>query len=198
MTSERDSVPETHKPAENWEDEISFAQMLRWYTFREADARGQHTLKERVPHARDLRHVDEVNVPSKCSDCKVAEGQLHVPGCEKERCPRCGGSAATCNCPRVETWHKLPIPDQQILVMSPFTKQPAGVVDPVVSFANGCAQLERFHIAKDDGCYIILVRPNAEAPFEGRVYVPSPWITPTAMKALQELPPLDDTQIGET
>lgn len=31
-----------------------------------------------------------------CGDCGVAEGQFHVPGCDIERCPRCGAQLITC------------------------------------------------------------------------------------------------------
>ena len=35
-----------------------------------------------------------------CGDCAVAKGQLHVPGCDIERCPACGGQMISCPCPR--------------------------------------------------------------------------------------------------
>lgn len=38
---------------------------------------------------------DEV-VP--CNDCAAAFGQLHVPGCDLERCPKCGGQWIACEC----------------------------------------------------------------------------------------------------
>ena len=35
-----------------------------------------------------------------CHDCAVTKGQFHVPGCDVERCPRCGGQVINpCDCP---------------------------------------------------------------------------------------------------
>lgn len=34
----------------------------------------------------------------KCHDCDTEEGNLHIPGCDMERCPFCLGQLISCNC----------------------------------------------------------------------------------------------------
>ena len=33
-----------------------------------------------------------------CHDCGVIKGEFHVPSCDAERCPACGGQAIGCDC----------------------------------------------------------------------------------------------------
>jgi hypothetical protein len=33
-----------------------------------------------------------------CHDCGTKEGQLHVLGCDMERCPFCGNQLISCRC----------------------------------------------------------------------------------------------------
>ena len=65
-----------------WEKAIAKAQELKQLT------RGKQTYA-RIPYD---------NPGKKCHDCAVKHGQLHVPGCDMERCPRCKGQVFVCGC----------------------------------------------------------------------------------------------------
>ena len=43
-----------------------------------------------------------------CGDCAVLPGQFHVPGCDIERCPACGGQFISCDCVRTITRPEAP------------------------------------------------------------------------------------------
>lgn len=46
-------------------------------------------VRERIPYTEGKDH---------CHDCNVRPGQFHHPGCDMERCPKCGGQAIGCDC----------------------------------------------------------------------------------------------------
>lgn len=45
---------------------------------------------------------------SKCGDCGVIEGELHHPGCDMERCPKCGNQLLSCCCWQDTTLRDIP------------------------------------------------------------------------------------------
>lgn len=41
---------------------------------------------------------DDGDLSHRCHDCNIALGGHHHPGCDMERCPRCGGQLIGCGC----------------------------------------------------------------------------------------------------
>jgi hypothetical protein len=55
-------------------------------------------LHARITYGNEYEDWDADEYKAKCHDCAVKVGQLHVPGCDVERCPGCGGQLISCDC----------------------------------------------------------------------------------------------------
>lgn len=51
----------------------------------------------RFPDGKVIQAAPHANT-DRCGDCNVKRGGFHHPGCDRERCPRCGGQLISCGC----------------------------------------------------------------------------------------------------
>jgi hypothetical protein len=74
---------------EGWPEKIEAAQELRSYNL------SGRTIP-RVPFGSEQ---DDCGAEKHtCRNCRVLKGELHVPGCDGEECPICGGHLLSCDC----------------------------------------------------------------------------------------------------
>ncbi|HEX2767478.1 MAG TPA: hypothetical protein VHR55_12685 [Candidatus Limnocylindria bacterium] len=61
------------------------------------DVEIEHQKYPRLPYGVEIGW-EEVAEKGPCHDCSARKGQLHVPGCDVEQCPRCQGQMISCPC----------------------------------------------------------------------------------------------------
>ena len=72
--------------------------------FRSSFPQGEEALRaylaelERLENARDAIELEDDGVNYWCGDCNCIEGEIHMDGCDMERCPWCGGQLISCEC----------------------------------------------------------------------------------------------------
>lgn len=86
---------------EGWPEKIFAAQQVTSYTLAGRAVR-------RIPYGDE--HSDWGADRQACHDCRVLKGEFHVPSCDVEQCPVCGGQIITCNCPFDEDSQDAPMP----------------------------------------------------------------------------------------
>jgi hypothetical protein len=73
---------------EGWPEKIMAAQKIALVRFEGRDI-------PRICYGKEQYDWDS-SVP--CHDCRVLEGEFHVPSCDVEECPICGEQLLSCEC----------------------------------------------------------------------------------------------------
>jgi len=74
---------------ETWPEKIRKAQSITSYRLD-----GKNF--PRVPYGSEADDWGADKYP--CHDCRVIKGEFHVPDCDAEECPSCGGQLISCDC----------------------------------------------------------------------------------------------------
>jgi hypothetical protein len=91
-----DTPPADHEESaydDAWADILARAQCDRTSTIR-------GRIYQRIPFGHD--DFGRASSRPTCRDCGAGRGELHVPTCCWEQCPRCGGQAISCDCESVD------------------------------------------------------------------------------------------------
>lgn len=101
--------PNTPEWKEYWKKNIEIAQQVTTYLL--VNDFGVVQPYPRIPYGKEERYDEAARGQSwakqswdkdchdhPCHDCNVVFGQLHVPGCDIEECPRCKWQAISCSC----------------------------------------------------------------------------------------------------
>jgi hypothetical protein len=73
-----------------WPSRIEAAQKIETYPLV--------TKVERIRYGSE-RNAEKYGFANRpCHDCAAVAGQYHVPGCDMEECPQCGGQLISCGC----------------------------------------------------------------------------------------------------
>jgi hypothetical protein len=91
LTSPRERSTEQNEPtiSPEYQKILDDAQSIKTYRINGEDY-------DRIPYGKEAEEWGAADFP--CHDCEASQGQLHVPGCDTEQCPRCGGQALGCEC----------------------------------------------------------------------------------------------------
>lgn len=74
--------------------------------------------------------------PGNCHDCNCPPGTYHHPGCDEERCHKCGYQAIACECYR-EDPKLLAVREEIELFFEEGYSDPDGLLDILWDFKNG-------------------------------------------------------------
>lgn len=76
-----------------WPQRIREAQHATYYELADGDY-------DRLRFGEEPQNLNAfpAYAESPCHDCAVVKGPFHVPDCDVEECPRCGGQMITCGC----------------------------------------------------------------------------------------------------